>query len=114
VPDCRLCDFRKAQRQRLRRGEIDLTSPEVRSRHVSNPGFVRQSEQAEEAANTKVSVPSCRWCERLGDTVIAFQIERGVTVVTADRTFVPLGELLGRRVVLLPPLAELKQREQAR
>jgi hypothetical protein len=33
-------------------------------------------------------------------------------VVTADRTFVPLGELLGRTVVLLPSLAELKRREQ--
>lgn len=112
VPDCRLCDFRKSQRQRLRRGQIDLTSAEVRSRLASNPGFVRQSEQAEEAANTKARAPSCRWCERLGDTIIALQVERGVTVVTADRTFVPLGELLGRTVVLLPSLAELKRREQ--
>jgi hypothetical protein len=112
VPDCRLCDFRKAQRQRLRRGEIDLTSPEVRSRLASNPGFVRQSEQAEMAANTKARTPSCGWCERLGDTILALQVERGVTVVTADRTFVPLGELLGRLVVLLPSLAELKRRQQ--
>jgi len=112
VPNCRLCDFRKAQRQRLRRGEIDLTSPEVRSRLASNPGFVRQSEQAEEAANTKARAPSCDWCARLGDTIIALQVERGVTVVTADRTFVPLGELFGRTVVLLPSLAELKRREQ--
>jgi hypothetical protein len=112
VPDCRLCDFRKAQRQRLRRAEIDLASPEVRSRFASNPGFVRQSEQVEEAVNSKVRVPSCRWCERLGDTIIALQIERGVTLVTADRTFVPLGELLGRMIVLLPSLAELKRRER--
>ena len=112
VPDCRLCDFRKAQRQRVRRGEIDLTSAEVRSRLASNPGFVRQSEQAEEAANTKARAPSCRWCERLGDTIIALQVERGVTVVSADRTFVSLGGLLGRTVVLLPSLAEMKRREQ--
>ena len=39
VPDCRLCDFRKAQRQRLRRGEIDLTSPEVRAQFATYPGF---------------------------------------------------------------------------
>ena len=56
VPDCRLCDFRKAQRLRCD-GEIDLTSPEVRTRLASNPGFVRQSEQAEEAANTKARAP---------------------------------------------------------
>jgi len=112
VPNCRLCDFRKSQRQCLRRREIDLTSPEVRSRLASNPGFVRQSEQAEEAANTKVRAPSCGWCERLGDTIIALQVERGVTVVTADLTFIPLGELLGRTVVLLPSLAEAKRRQK--
>jgi len=75
-------------------------------------GFVRQSEQAEDAANTRGGAPSCGWCERLGDTIIALQVERGVTVVTADRTFLPLGELLGRTVVLLPSLAEAKRREK--
>jgi hypothetical protein len=112
IPDCRLCDFRKVQRHRLRRREIDLTDPEVRSRFASNPGFVRQSEQAEQAANTRARAPACSWCEKLGDTIIALQAERGVAIVTADRTFVPLGELLGRTVILLPSLAELKRRAQ--
>jgi hypothetical protein len=109
IPDCNLCDFRKAQRQRLRRREIDLVSTEVRKRYASRAGFVRQSEQAEQAANAKTRTPSCAWCERLGDTIIALQTDRGVTLVTADRTFVPLGELLGRAIMLLPSLAELKR-----
>jgi hypothetical protein len=112
VPNCRLCDFRKAQRNRLRRGKIDLTSLEVRSQFSSNPGFVRQSEETTEAANTKGRNPSCGWCARLGDTIIALQSERGVRIMTADRTFVPLGQLFGRTVVLLPSLAELKRCEQ--
>lgn len=112
IPDCRLCEFRKAQRQRLGRRETDLTGPEVRQRFASNPGFVRQSEQVEQAANTRARTPACSWCERLGDTIIALQAERGIAVVTADRTFVPLGELLGRTVILLPSLAELKRRAQ--
>src|SRR5205814_1468269 len=37
VPNCRLCDFRKAQRQRLGRRGIDLVGPEVRQRFASNP-----------------------------------------------------------------------------
>lgn len=110
VPDCRLCDFRKAQRKRLVRRDIDLAGPEVRQRFASNPGFLRQSEQVERAATTRARTPACSWCERLGDTIIALQAERGVTIVTADRTFVPLGELLGRTVILLPSLAELKRR----
>jgi hypothetical protein len=34
-----------------------------------------------------------------------------VAVVTADRTFLPLGELLGQATTLLPSLAELKRRD---
>jgi predicted nucleic acid-binding protein len=112
VPDCKLCDFRKVQRQRLRRRKIDLASPEVRQQFASSPGFLRQAEQAEEAAHTKSRAPACSWCARLGDTLIALQAERGVAVVTADRTFVPLGELLGQLVIVLPSLAELKRRAQ--
>jgi hypothetical protein len=110
VPDCRLCDFRRTQLRRLRRAGIELASSKVRRRYTSNPGFVRQSEEAREAIDTTSREPSCRWCERLGDTIIALQVDRGVAVVTADRTFVPLGTLLKRTVVLLPSLAELKQR----
>ncbi len=112
VPACRLCGFRKAQRQRLRRREIDVINPEVRTRFASNTGFVRQSEEAEAAANTRARSPACSWCERLGDTIIALQVGRGVSIVTADRTFVPLGELLSQKVVLLPSLAELKRRTE--
>lgn len=112
VPTCNLCEFRTAQTRRLRRRKIDLTGPEVRQRYAANTGFVRQSEQAEAATNTTDSAPSCRWCERLGDTIIALQTERGVAVVTADRTFVPLGELLGQEVSILSSLAELKRAAQ--
>jgi hypothetical protein len=113
VPDCRLCAFRRAQTRRLKRRGIDLVGAEPRRRFASNPGFVRQSEQAEAAPNTKERVPSCRWCERLGDTMISLLARRGVTLVTADRSFVPLGELLGTAVILLPSLAELKRREES-
>jgi hypothetical protein len=109
APPCRLCDFRKAQRRRFRRRAIDLTGRRVRARFAFNRGFVHQSEHVELATKTKERAPACRWCERLGDTVIALQAARRVAVVTADRTFVPLGELLGRVVVMLPSLAELKR-----
>jgi hypothetical protein len=112
VPNCQLCHFRGVQRRRLRRLKIGLVSPEIRERFASNPGFVRQSFQAEEAAKTKARVPSCRWCERLGDTIISLQAGRGIALVTADRTFLPFGELLGQTVILLPSLAELKRRAQ--
>jgi hypothetical protein len=110
VPDCNLCGFRRDQRQRLRRRKIDLAGDAARRQHAGNPGFLRQADVLQEADATKEGQPSCRWCERLGDSVIALQAERSVRIVTADRTFTALGELLGVPVVLLPSLAELKRR----
>jgi hypothetical protein len=110
VPDCRLCGFRRDQRQRLRRRQIDLAGDEARRRYAGNPGFLRQAQVLQEADATKEKIPGCRWCERLGDSLLALQAGRGVRIVTADRTFSALGELLGVPVVLLPSLAELKRR----
>jgi hypothetical protein len=62
-----------------------------------------------EADAIRDRTPGCRWCERLGDSLIALQAERGVRIVTADRTFAVPGELLGQAVVLLPSLVELKR-----
>jgi hypothetical protein len=114
VPDCDLCGFRRVQHQRLRRRQIELTGTEARQRHAGNPGFLRQADVLQEADTTKERTPGCRWCERLGDSVIALQTGRGVRIVTADRTFSALGDLLGVPVVLLPSLAELKRRATAR
>jgi hypothetical protein len=98
------------QRRRLRRREIDLAGDEARRRHAGNRGFLRQADVLQEADTTKDRTPNCRWCERLGDALIALQAGRGVRIVTADRTFTALGDLLGVPVVLLPSLAELKRR----
>ncbi len=112
VPACRLCQFRKTQQRRLHRREVNLASAQVRERYQSNPGFVRQSEQAEHAATTRQRTAACSWCARLGDTIIVLLADRGSKIVTADRAFIPLGELLSRDVIMLPALAEL--RRQAR
>jgi predicted nucleic acid-binding protein len=113
VPDCKLCGFRRDQRRRLRRREIDLVGDDVRHRHAGNPGFLRQADVLREADTTADRTPNCRWCERLGDSLIALQVGRGVRVVTADRSFTALGDLLVAPVVLLSSQAELKQRVAA-
>jgi predicted nucleic acid-binding protein len=113
VPDCNLCGFRREQRQRLRRRKIDLSGDEARSCHAGNPGFLRQADVLQEADATAERTPSCHWCGRLGDSLIALLAERGVRIITTDRTFTALGDLLGVPVVLLPALAELKRRASA-
>jgi hypothetical protein len=110
VPDCRQCAFRQVQRRRLRRRQVDLTGPESRQRYAGNQGFVRQVDALQEAETLQDRRPQCHWCEQLGDTLLALQARRGVVLVTADRSFLAWGELLGQPVVLLPSLAELKRR----
>jgi hypothetical protein len=111
-PHCRLCAFRQVQQRRLRRSAINLTTPLVRSRYVGNPGFLIQTDRLVEAGAHRGQSPACRWCERLGDALIALQLPPHVVLITADRTFLPFGELLGRPIQLLPSLAELKRRSQ--
>jgi hypothetical protein len=110
TPDCRLCPFRQAQQRRLRLEGIDLTGVETRNRHASNTGFLALPGRLDEATATRIRTPSCRWCERVGDALIAGQLPRRAVLVTADRAFLALGTELRREVRLLPSLPELKRR----
>ncbi len=110
TPNCRLCPFRQAQQRRLRREGIQLTAPETRNRHALNTGFLALADRLDEATASGARTPSCRWCERTGDAVIAAQLPRRAVLVTADRAFLALGTELQREVRLLPSLAELKRR----
>jgi hypothetical protein len=48
--------------------------------------LIRWSYQGREAEATAERFPACRWCERLGDSVIALQAGRGVRIVTAEQS----------------------------
>jgi len=109
VPACRLCEFRASQRRWLLARGIDLYGEQTRERFRAHKGFVAQAERLESAADTAEATPKCRWCERLGDSIIALHAPRKATLVTADRAFVAFGQILGREVRLLPSLAELKR-----
>jgi predicted nucleic acid-binding protein len=112
IPECRLCRFRQVQQRRLARQKIEVHSAAQRQMFADNLGYVRQAERLEEAATSPEQQPSCRWCERLGDAIIALHAPARAPLLTADRTFLPFGQLLNRDVRLLPSLAELKRRHQ--
>jgi hypothetical protein len=109
VPDCWLCTFKTKQLRELDRCEIDLYSAAQRQRFSSNKGYVTQAERVEGAVSTKETSPKCRWCERLGDTIIILQAPKKAVLVTADRAFEAFGQILNREIHLLPSLAELKR-----
>lgn len=109
VPPCQLCDFKERQRRSLIRQGIDLYGPAQRSAFRANKGYVTQAERLEQAAESTETAPKCRWCERLGDSVIALHAHPKAALVTADRSFVALGQILNREVRQLPSLAALKR-----
>ena len=112
VPGCRLCDFKDWQQRSLPARRIDLHSDERRQQFRSYKGFVEQAKRLESAAQTSETAPKCRWCERLGDSIIALHAPPGAALVTADQAFVPFGKILGREVRMLPSLAQLKRLAQ--
>jgi len=50
----------------------------VRQRIEAKPGSFGQSKQAEDAVGIKSRAPSCRWCERLDETIISLLSKFGV------------------------------------
>jgi hypothetical protein len=95
----------------LRRG-IDLYGQNQRDAYKSNKGFVKQAERLEELENISNEAPRCRWCERLGDSIIALHAPDRAVLVTADKAFQAFGDLLEREVRLLPSLANLKRQHE--
>lgn len=115
IPACDLCRFKEGQKRAVTGKGIDLYSEAQRQKFGSFRGYVAQAERLEEVAVTVETTPKCRWCERLGDSIIMLQTPKKAVLVTADRAFVAFGHILGREVRLLPSLAELKRQleEQA-
>jgi hypothetical protein len=113
TPDCLLCRFKMKQQVGLPRRGIDLYSSDQRQKHAKNTGYVQQAERVEEALQTRETLPKCRWCERLGDTIIILQAPSKAILVTADRAFEAFGEILKREIRLLPSLAQLKRQLQS-
>jgi hypothetical protein len=114
IPDCWLCLFKTKRQRELGRQGIDLHSTAQRQKYSSNKGYVTQAERIEEAVATTETHPKCRWCERLGDTIIILQAPRKAVLVTADRAFEAFGQILNREIRRLPSLAELKRGAEER
>lgn len=109
-PGCGLCDFRDKQQRLLQKKRIDLYSQAQRDTFSSFNGYVKQAERLEEAAQITERVANCRWCERLGDSIIILQAPPQTILVTADRAFEAFGQILNREIRRLSSLAELKRR----
>jgi hypothetical protein len=109
TPDCKLCEFKNTQQTELSRQQIDLHGPAQRTKYAKHTGYVQQAERVEEILQKQHPSPKCRFCERVGDTIIALQAPKKAILVTADRAYVAFSDILNREIRLLPSLAQLKQ-----
>jgi len=110
-PQCGQCDFRSLQVEELGAAGIDLYSAGQRQRHSTCKGYVQQAEWLEKAVGSTLKAPSCWYCDRLGDSIIALSASADGPILIGDRqSFPALCAILGKQLVLIPSLEELRDR----
>ena len=108
-PTCRQCEFRDEQQKELNAKGVDLHSKQQRSKYSQYEGYVKQAEWVDKAVRSHLQHPSCWYCERLGDTIIALSAPSGMTILTGDKkSFPALADILGKPVEVIPPVQELR------
>jgi len=108
-PSCNQCGFRREQEAKLASAGIDLHSANQRQANKQATGFVKQAEWIEKAVNSELEKPSCWYCDRLGDAIIALSAPEDATVLTGDASSFPvLTKLLGKPLHLIPSLDRLR------
>jgi hypothetical protein len=109
IPDCLLCSFKAKQQADLTRQRIDLHSAAQQQEFAKNTGYVQQAKKIALALASTDTLPKCRWCEQLGDTIIVLQAPDKAIIVTADYAYDAFGTILNRQIRRLPSLSKLKK-----
>jgi hypothetical protein len=108
-PNCDQCQFRKDQMTKLDAAGRDLHSGRQQQRYAEYGGYVKQA-KAIDMARRSPKNPSCWYCDRLGDTIIALSAPDGLTIVTGDgQSFPPLATILEKPLALIPSLDQLRE-----
>lgn len=113
APDCQQCEFRHLKKRELDAAGIDLHSQAQQERFQESKGYVVQAKNLQKAESTRRQSPSCWYCDRLGDSIIALSCPSQMTILTGDKQSFPVfAEILGRGIELIPSLQQLKSAER--
>lgn len=113
-PDCEQCTFKADQIIELTANGIDVTSQGQVDKYPEQQGFGKIAKHAQKAVTTSRSGPSCQYCDRLGDLIIALHAPDEMPILTGDfQSYPALCEIIGKNVTYIPTLNELKA-EQAK
>ena len=114
-PTCRQCEFRNEQHEELSSKRLDLHSAQQRREYSEYKGYVKQAEWIEKALRTRLNRPSCWYCERLADTIIALSAPKEMQILTGDgESFPALGKILGKFVKVIPSVKGMRRKSGAR
>ena len=110
-PTCSQCDFRKAEQAKLIAAGIDLYGPVQQAAYAGHEGYVKQAKNIDKAVRSPLTSPSCWYCDRLGDSIIALSTPDGAVLLTGDEaSFQALAAILGQKPPeLIPSLQKLRE-----
>jgi hypothetical protein len=112
-PACDQCSFRARQRQRLQEMGADLFGATQQRKYAHCKGYQSQAKYLQMADATGKTAPTCWYCERLGDSVIALSVPAGHILLTGDsQSFPALGEILGVQVATVGSEVALRAGQQ--
>ncbi len=99
------------QRQRLQEMGADLCSDAWQAKNAQHKGYHTQAKYLQMADTTKKAAPTCWYCERLGDSVIALSVPADQALLTGDsQSFPAFAEILGIRVQTIAPKSRCAMR----
>jgi len=109
-PECAQCEFRDQQHRELGSKGVDLYGQQQRTKYSQYKDYVKQAEWVEKALRSDLQRPSCWYCERLGDTIIALSTPDGMTILTGDKkSFPALADILDKPIKPIPPVNDLRR-----
>ena len=106
-PHCELLEFYTSKKKELVTKRIDLCSNATEKQFRRNRQFQTQARMLRKASASTRKEASCWWCKMLGDSIIALDAADGARIASTDQSFLPLCDLLGKKLLVLPHPREL-------
>src|SRR5262245_42750535 len=92
----------------------DLCSEAQQQKYAQHKGYQTQAKYLQMAATTKKTEPTCWYCERLGDSVIALSVPTDHILLTGDsQSFSAFAEILGIQVQTVSSEVALREEERS-
>lgn len=112
TPTCQICQFKNERQGWLRHEGIDVYSDKQIAKYKSFKGYLVQARNLQKLAASSANEAKCAICMKVGDSVIALQARKGMTILTSDSSFVVFGKILRRHVHKLKSGAALRKEAQ--